>query len=323
VCFEFYRLRFHFEAIDGLSIPRARAGNMVRGAFGATLRKLACSSQCGESGHHADCQYARIFEPRSADLVGPSGFRDLPRPFVLRTAQLDARKISPGELFSFDAHWFDTRSATLTYFASALAQLGCEGLGPHRGRSRLVAVEQLALDDALLCTAFQDGNWRHGLQPTSVSLIPEESGIASVTVRFVTATELKHGNELATRPEFAVLFARIRDRVSTLRALYGAGPLEVDFREMGDRAEAIEMPRCEIRQVRAVRRSTRTGQTHPLGGFTGVAEYRGELSEFLPYLRAARWTGIGRQTVWGKGEIRVMVGTAFPAGCRSGALAQR
>jgi hypothetical protein len=40
-----------------------------------------------------------------------------------------------------------------------------------------------------------------------------------------------------------------------------------------------------------------------LGGFVGVAEYEGDLNEFFPYLEIARWTGVGRQTVWGKGEI--------------------
>jgi len=44
---------------------------------------------------------------------------------------------------------------------------------------------------------------------------------------------------------------------------------------------------------------------HSLGGFTGEAEYEGDLAEFLPWLRAARWVGVGRQTVWGKGELRV------------------
>jgi hypothetical protein len=66
------------------------------------------------------------------------------------------------------------------------------------------------------------------------------------------------------------------------------------------------MTRCELRDEHASRRSSRTGQVHPLGGFTGEAEYRGELAEFLPYLRAARWTGVGRQTVWGKGELHLV-----------------
>jgi hypothetical protein len=53
------------------------------------------------------------------------------------------------------------------------------------------------------------------------------------------------------------------------------------------------------------RRSSRTVQVHPLGGFVGGAEYEGELTEFLPWLQAACWTGVGRQTVWGKGALRI------------------
>jgi hypothetical protein len=68
------------------------------------------------------------------------------------------------------------------------------------------------------------------------------------------------------------------------------------------------MVRSELRQVEAVRRSSRTGKVHGIGGFVGVAEYEGDLSEFLPYLEAAQWTGIGRQCVWGKGELRMAVG---------------
>ena len=42
-----------------------------------------------------------------------------------------------------------------------------------------------------------------------------------------------------------------------------------------------------------------------MGGFIGEAEYEGEMAEFVPYLAAARWTGVGRQTVWGHGELEV------------------
>src|SRR5260370_40653667 len=102
-------------------------------------------------------------------------------------------------------------------------------------------------------------------------------------VEFKTPKELKGGD----RPEFGVLFARCRDRISTLRALYGSGPLEIDFRGMGERANAVRMTRCELRHVDAERRSSRTGQVHGIGGFVGVAEYEGKLGEFVPYLEAA------------------------------------
>ncbi len=55
------------------------------------------------------------------------------------------------------------------------------------------------------------------------------------------------------------------------------------------------------------RRSSKTGQKHSLGGFTGWVDYEGEYSKFLPWVQAARWTGVGRQTVWGKGSIEAAV----------------
>jgi hypothetical protein len=108
---------------------------------------------------------------------------------------------------------------------------------------------------------------------------------------------------LAARPEFGILAARVRDRISTLRELYGDGPLDIDFRGFGERAALVRMIRCEVRQVDVLRRSSRTGQVHSIGGFVGSAEYEGDLAEFVPYLRAARWAGVGRQIVWGNGEI--------------------
>ncbi len=125
-------------------------------------------------------------------------------------------------------------------------------------------------------------------------------------MKFVTPTELKSEGAVAARPEFPILFARVRDRIATLRAMYGGGALDLDFAALGERSASVRMTRCEVRWERAERRSGASGQVHPLGGFTGEAEYAGDLAEFLPWLRAAEGAGVGRQTVWGKGELRVI-----------------
>ncbi|HSR09375.1 MAG TPA: CRISPR system precrRNA processing endoribonuclease RAMP protein Cas6 [Bryobacteraceae bacterium] len=138
-----------------------------------------------------------------------------------------------------------------------------------------------------------------GTERLGLPLCARDQPIDRVRVRFLTVTELKG----AGQPEFGVLLARIRDRVSTLRELYGDGPLVIDFKAFGERASRVSMTRCELTPVAAERVSRRTGQRHSLGGFTGLAEYEGDLAEFVPYLEIARWTGVGRQTVWGKGEI--------------------
>jgi CRISPR/Cas system endoribonuclease Cas6 (RAMP superfamily) len=141
--------------------------------------------------------------------------------------------------------------------------------------------------------------------PAQVDLAAPVPGATRVKVRFLSPVELKKDAAVAHTPEFGLLFARLRDRVSTLRALYGEGPLAIDFKATGERARHVKLERCELRWEAAARRSGRTGQVHGLGGFVGEAEYAGDLAEFIPYLELARWVGVGRQTVWGKGELEV------------------
>jgi len=215
--------------------------------------------------------YERMFAPLR-EGAGPSGLHDPPRPFVLRVRHLDGEAF---QQFHFGLNVFETRQPRIGAVREAVAAMARESL-----RAPLVRME----GEEML---------RLPLEATQV--------VQRVRVHFRSPTEIKN----ASQPEFGQIFSRIRDRISTLRALYSSGPLEIDFKEMGDRANKIVLTRCEIQHVESERVSRSTGQRHPLGGFTGVAEYEGELSEFLPYLEIAAYTGVGRQTVWGKGEISV------------------
>jgi hypothetical protein len=289
--------------------PPGKAGNVVRGAFGEILRRIACEPRCpgpADCETRRSCAYARLFEPGPVGSRGPSGMRDRPRPFLFRASHLDGVSALSGERFWWDLHVFDVKEPALAYFVLTFAQLGREGIGPGRGRADLERVEQLALDAQVQAHAF-DGQ-RFTLKgslppPLQLDLLANGEKAARAVVRFVTPTELKSGGEVVLRPEFAVLFGRIRDRLSTLRALYGEGPLEMDFRGMGERAAQVKLARWAWARQEASRVSGKTGQRHSLGGFVGEAEYEGELGEFLPWLRAAKWVGVGRQTVWGKGEV--------------------
>jgi hypothetical protein len=217
---------------------------------------------------------------------------DLPRPFVFRARHLDGCTFEPGETFYFDLHVFSREQEIAGAFNVAFGKLADIGLGPKRSKLELLSAQPDA--------------------PKILDLDAASQNVERVRVEFLSPTELKHGNEIAARPEFGILFARIRDRIDTLRSLYGPGPLEIDFRAMGERAGGIRMTRCEIRRKKVKRRSSRTGHSHSLGGFTGVAEYQGDLGEFLPYLGAAQWIGVGRHAVWGKGEIAVTPDPAQP-----------
>ncbi len=215
--------------------------------------------------------YARFFAP-VRDTGVPSGLHDPPRPLVLRVRHLEGAALAR---FHIGLNLFETNHPEMAAIREAFAELGRESL-----RAELIAMDH----DEIL---------RLPLAPARV--------VERVRLNFVSPTEIKN----ADRPEFRPLFSRIRDRIGTLRALYGSGPLAIDFRAMGERAGAVRMTRCDLHQIDAGRVSRSTGQHHSLSGFTGIAEYEGDLTEFIPYLEIAAYTGVGRQTVWGKGEICV------------------
>jgi plasmid stabilization system protein ParE len=139
----------------------------------------------------------------------------------------------------------------------------------------------------------------------TVDLGVQPNPVSRIRVQFQTPTELKAA--FGDAMDFAVLLARARDRVSTLRSLYGEGPLEIDFRGLAERARYVKTVRAELRRIAVERRSGRTGQRHGIGGVVGFAEYEGDLAEFLPYLEAAAWTGVGRHCTWGNGQIRTEI----------------
>lgn len=215
----------------------------------------------------------------------PSGLAEPPRPFVFRAAHLDGATIPPGGSFELGVNFFDLKRPLVPLFAAAFSELERTGLGPRRPRVVLQPLQQGVVVEVDL---------------------REAEPVNAVAIRFSTPTELK-GNPTAAQIPFGVLFGRIRDRVSTLATLYGAGAPEVDFKALGERAQLIGPGRADLHYEEVMRISSRTGQTHDIGGFTGTVEYEGEMGEFMPWLRAAALTGIGRHTVWGNGVIDIVV----------------
>lgn len=268
------RLRFEFQARDAVWFPPGKAANVFRGAFGDIFRRIAENSA-----------YTQMFEPRALTPdSGPSGFKDRPRPFVLRAAPLDGTRFKPGEHFTLEVNVFDLEVPALDYFTRSFEQLREEGLGPGRPRVDLIAANELPA--------------------VAADLAPRSESVSKIGVDFLTPTELKSDGQTLRDAPFDVLFRRTRDRISGLIGLYQNGSESVDFRGLGDRAASVRLIAARFEQHDHQRRSSRTGQTHSLGGFTGHAEYEGELAEFLPWLEAAWWTGVGRLTVWGNGLIR-------------------
>jgi hypothetical protein len=305
--FDLRPLQLTFVARQAVHFPPGKAANVLRGALGVTLRRTSCTPECPGADScpfRADCAYARLFEPTTPG-EGPSGLADWPRPFVLRAAHLDGQTIAPGQTFSLGVNLFDLHPHAPLHLIRALSQLVESGLGPGRGAVELTGVAiRSATGEPLQCL-FESGKFQPApsLATLSLSLEPPAVPLHSVTVHFLTPTEIKGIPPRAKAVPFGPLFARLRDRISNLRRLYGAGPLDIDYRHLGVVANQVTVQSTAIRHNHIERFSTRHQQSHQLGGFLGQITYAGDLTSFLPYLQVAHWTGVGRHTVWGNGHF--------------------
>lgn len=215
---------------------------------------------------------------------GPAGFTSPPRPYVFRAAHLDGKRIEAGENFSFGMNIFDLRTPLLEAFTNIFSAWSVGGLGPRRGKVEFLDTET----------------------PSAVSLdLAARPHASRCSVAFRTPTDLKGASQREELP-FHHLFSRVRDRISALQTFYGEAPFSADFRAMAARAAPVRTILSDLKYCAVSRHSSRTGQTHDIGGLTGSVVYEGDLSEFLPWLQTAWWTGVGRHTAWGNGVIEVV-----------------
>ncbi len=308
--FEVGAYRFLFRAVEGIWFPLGKSANVFRGALGTTLRRLACRERCPGTQQcewRNECAYSRLFEPILDS--GPSGLADPPRPFVLRPQFEEGRRLPPGSILPLDMHVFDLREPFLPILIVTMNEVARGGLGPGSGRAELTEVSAIDADGRAQVCLFARGRMQVETipPPVRIDLAGSDRTVTRIRMEFTEPTELKAGGHVITRPEFAVILARVRDRIATLDRLYGSATVTFDWHALAEEAVGVRIGAERLRWEHVERRSSRTGQTHPLGGFLGWVEYEGTLGPFLGLLKAGEWTGVGRQTVWGKGTYKVTV----------------
>jgi hypothetical protein len=141
-----------------------------------------------------------------------------------------------------------------------------------------------------------------------------------ISIRFLTPTFLRADGQVVRRPEFHHVFKRLRDRINALNTFFGNGPLDVDFRGLGERAEKVQMVRSKIEWVERFRTSSKTHQRHELSGFIGECTYElraneshGSNLELLQWMLAGELVHVGKHTAWGNGCYTIGIGAGAGA----------
>ncbi len=301
--------RVTFVAAEPVRVRATRLPNILRGTFEIAFRRLVCHDldlDCRACPLRESCPYPAAFRPAPpAGSDRLSRAQDLPRPFVFEPPVDHVEALAPGDALTVGLSVFGHANRLLPYFLVALRALAERGLGPARGRLRLARVIGETASGPV--TVFEDPE--PVVRPTTDGLRlqhlvrPDDAAVRRVRVRFITPTTLKRNGRLVEKPSFADLACRIRDRLSSLAAFFGDGPVEMDFAGVGRAAEHVRTVACDTAWERRTRRSNRTGDVHEISGFVGEAVYEGDVGPWMPLLRMGEAIHVGKYAVWGNGRV--------------------
>jgi len=304
--------RVVFEAVESLDLP-AYLGSTLRGAFGHAFRSVACPAPRGmDCPIPTQCPYHLIFE--TSPPPGSEALRtheEVPRPFVISPdasvagAPGERRIFRPSDEVSFELVLIGRAQEFFPYFVVALREV--DRIGRGRRAVELRRIDSLSISGESRPVYEAAENLVHGTAP-SITLddcAATSAPSSSLTIEFLTQTRLKHEGRFVRRPEFQILFRRLLGRLSSLSRFHCGAPLDVDFRELIDRAGSIRLTQDDTQWAQWQRYSSRQERRMEWEGIVGRATYEGDFAPFWKFLKFGEFSHVGHGATFGLGQYGV------------------
>jgi hypothetical protein len=317
----YLRLRLMLRAQQRCTLP-AYKGSMLRGAFGHALRKAVClagpDQPCATCLLRHACYHTQIFEPVYEGVVPPPlvDLPIIPRTYLFEpnggprnAGSADERHLEAGDPLEFDLLLFGRATDLQLYALLACERMAVAGLGRNRASFRLERALSLA-PDGTWRTVLADGRMRGrgSTQPSHPSEDPLPGSRA--VLRFLTPTRLRVEDdqvETTTFPELVTAMARRVFEVAFFHVELSEGEaIDWDLEPLLAAAREVELVRVDLSWHDWERYNAHQHTLMNMGGFLGSVEVAGDLTPFVPLLRAAEILHIGRGTPFGLGRVEVV-----------------
>jgi hypothetical protein len=277
---------FRFHARQQMRMP-GYMGSAWRGGFGRALRRAVCVTglpTCPGCRFEASCVYPYLFETAPGGEGGIlAGYDRVPNPFVLAPPWDGGRLVLEGGETALRLVLIGRAVEHAGFARQAVVEAGLRGLGPDRGALELSSVEPAT--------------------PPPIGPCPDRVEITLASpLRLVQAGRLVGSAGLRPRH---LLLSLLR-RVSTLAERHGRAPLDLDYRALRERAEAVEFAEAALRWVEWARWSGRQRALLQMGGLLGSLSLPlAGIEPFWPFLALAPWVHVGKGATMGLGAMRV------------------
>lgn len=300
------RYRFTFRMRDELRLPEF-AGSLLRGQFGASLKRIACMTrmrECPPCPLYRTCPYPAIFETPPPESHALQRFSQVPNPYIIEPPPLGQRRVAADEMIAFHLVLVGRALSQLPLIAYAFQRAFEQGIGKQRSTAEL---EDLAIELPDGPQSIWDRARSRIKAHEQVLTLRRLSEVSAITLEFTTPLRLQHqGHPISPdrlRPR--TLFTALLRRASLLFDLHGGmPPIGADAARLAAAADQLADER-RLQWKDWKRFSSRQQQEMTLGGVVGQWKLTGELGELLPWFWLGQWLHVGKNASMGMGKYSI------------------
>lgn len=302
-------------------------GSALRGALYHGLRRRFCAL-LQEARECLGCPLATACPVCTlVSTLAPEGRlgRDVARPYTIQPPLTGAATLyRSGQPFNFGLTLYADALRLLPYIVLALQELETSGLGRrdrandwHRGTLRLEAIyAENPLTGQRAAISQRKERLVHvpDLPITHEQICQQAAqspNFGEIQLHFLTPTRLTAQGCLVKPGQlnFAILLARLLDRLESLALHFSSTPLQLDYPALLRTAEGVRTVHDETQWVELRSYSTRQGRATPIGGLMGrVTFWAEDWRPFLPWLLWGQFTHVGKDAVKGNGWYHLAIG---------------
>jgi CRISPR-associated endoribonuclease Cas6 len=251
-------------------------GSQLRGAFGYALKKVTCinpSFKCDGCFASDNCLYYQFYEEKNTYHKYRFDF-----------------ELGKG-YYEFNFYLFDDAVDKLPYVISAFhMMLTKNGLGKDR---KTFDTFEMYINDT---SCMQNKNISIPKEYTKEIIIDEI--YSDISLQFVTPLRMKKANMFIKKDELSlsdIINSIYKRQMKLLGKEYKKFPYKIEG----------EIEKRELRFKELTRMSNRQKTTMNLGGLIGKIDIKGLNKESYEVLKVGELIGVGKQTVFGLGKIKV------------------
>ncbi len=321
----------HLRALQPASLPTF-LGSTLRGAFGNALKQAVCvvaHRECERCLLKQKCIYPLVFEtPPPPDIELLKGQKNAPHPFIFippfsisrsKSAQAEVVegenrcRLERHDELIFNLLLMGEAIGYLPYLIYAVSEMAAQGLGVNRtpfALERCFAIEEGGAKKSIYT---RDNIIPHRADKSlsaliSARLVEGASNTNSqLKLRFQTPTRIRIEGHLQAGMSFQLLVRNLLRRVSLLIAVHSKSILQLNYRELIEKAASVTIVSSRLQWDDWERYSNRQKTKMNLGGFVGEIVYQGEaIKEYLPLLVAGEILHVGAGTSFGLGKLEMV-----------------